>query len=48
MGATTYVVPAIVVAMSWLFLGEIPGLLTLIGGLLCLVGVAVSRRSPRR
>jgi drug/metabolite transporter (DMT)-like permease len=45
LGATTYVVPAIVVAMSWLFLGEVPGLLTLAGGALCLVGVALSRRA---
>jgi drug/metabolite transporter (DMT)-like permease len=44
MGATTYVVPALVVLMSWLFLDEVPGLLTLAGGLLCLAGVAVSRR----
>jgi len=44
MGATTYVVPALVVLMSWLFLGEVPGLLTLAGGVLCLIGVAVSRR----
>ncbi|GAA4230260.1 DMT family transporter [Actinomadura meridiana] len=43
MGATTYAVPALVVLMSWLFLGEIPGLVTLGGGLLCLAGVAVSR-----
>jgi drug/metabolite transporter (DMT)-like permease len=43
MGATTYVVPAIVVGMSWLFLGEIPTLLTLAGGALALVGVAVAR-----
>jgi drug/metabolite transporter (DMT)-like permease len=43
MGATTYVVPAIVVAMSWLLLGEVPGWLTIAGGALCLVGVAVSR-----
>ncbi|MFD7709047.1 DMT family transporter [Streptomyces sp. NPDC059786] len=47
MGATTYAVPALVVAMSWLFLGEVPGLLTLGGGLLCLAGVAVSRSRPR-
>lgn len=46
MGATTYIVPAIVVAMSWLVLGEIPGLLALAGGALCLVGVAVSRSRP--
>ncbi|MEU1531031.1 DMT family transporter [Streptomyces fagopyri] len=46
MGATTYAVPALVVAMSWLFLGEIPGVLTLAGGALCLAGVAVSRSRP--
>lgn len=44
MGATTYVVPAIVVLMSWLLLDEVPGRLTLAGGVLCLAGVAVSRR----
>lgn len=43
MGATTYAVPALVVLMSWLALGEVPGPLTLAGGLLCLAGVAVSR-----
>ena len=43
MGATTYAVPALVVLMSWLFLGEVPGLITLGGGLLCLAGVAFSR-----
>ncbi|MFF1720090.1 DMT family transporter, partial [Streptomyces sviceus] len=43
MGATTYAVPALVVLMSWLALGEVPGLFTLAGGALCLAGVAVSR-----
>ncbi|MFF2202566.1 DMT family transporter [Streptomyces sp. NPDC058145] len=43
MGATTYAVPALVVLMSWLALGEVPGALTLVGGVLCLAGVAVSR-----
>lgn len=47
MGATTYAVPALVVAMSWLFLGEVPGMVTLAGGALCLAGVAVSRSRPR-
>ncbi|RKN43807.1 DMT family transporter [Streptomyces hoynatensis] len=47
MGATTYVVPALVVAMSWLALDEIPGWLTLAGGALCLAGVAVSRGGSR-
>lgn len=47
MGATTYAVPALVVLMAWLFLGELPGLLTLAGGALCLTGVAVSRSRPK-
>ncbi|WTI42856.1 DMT family transporter [Streptomyces sp. NBC_00589] len=47
MGATTYAVPALVVLMSWLFLDEVPGLLTLAGGVLCLAGVAVSRSRSR-
>jgi drug/metabolite transporter (DMT)-like permease len=34
--------------MSWLFLGEIPGWFTLAGGVLCLAGVAVSRRRGAR
>lgn len=46
MGATTYIVPALVVVMSGLLLGELPGLLALSGGALCLVGVAVSRSRP--
>ncbi|MFC5803596.1 DMT family transporter [Streptomyces formicae] len=51
MGATTYAVPALVVLMSWLFLDEVPGWLTLLGGVVCLAGVAVSRsrtRTPAR
>lgn len=48
MGATTYVVPALVIAMSWLLLGEIPGWLTFAGGALCLAGVAVSRTRTRK
>ncbi|MDR8407164.1 DMT family transporter [Nonomuraea sp. 3-1Str] len=45
MGATTYVVPMLVVLMSWVALGEVPGIITLAGGALCLAGVAVSRRT---
>ncbi|MCP2301544.1 DMT family transporter [Actinokineospora globicatena] len=43
MGATTYVVPTLVLLMSWLLLGEVPTALTLVGGALCLAGVAVAR-----
>ncbi|WP_431979781.1 DMT family transporter [Streptomyces qinglanensis] len=47
MGSTTYVVPFLVVLMSWLVLDEVPGPLALGGGLLCLAGVAVSRSRGR-
>ncbi|MBB5078500.1 DMT family transporter [Nonomuraea endophytica] len=48
MGATTYAVPALVVAMAWVALGEVPGWLTFAGGLLCLAGVAVTRSRTTR
>ena len=44
MGATTYLVPALVVLMSWAILGQTPTALAFLGGALCLAGVAVSRR----
>ncbi|MFJ1803097.1 MULTISPECIES: DMT family transporter [unclassified Streptomyces] len=47
MGATTYAVPAIVVLMAWVLLDEVPTPLGVLGGLLCLVGVAVSRSRQR-
>ncbi|MES9591627.1 DMT family transporter [Streptomyces sp. NPDC094045] len=47
MGATTYAVPALVVLMSWLLLDEVPAPLAVLGGLLCLAGVAVSRMRPQ-
>ena len=43
-GATTYLVPPLVILVSWLTLGEVPAALSLLGGLLCLAGVAVTRR----
>ena len=47
MGATTYLIPAITVLLSWALLGQVPGWLALSGGALCLVGVAISRRRPK-
>ena len=44
MGATTYLVPPLAVLMGWTVLGEVPPALALLGGALCLVGVAVTRR----
>jgi drug/metabolite transporter (DMT)-like permease len=46
MGATTYLVPALTVLMSWAILGQVPSWLALAGGILCLAGVAFSRRRP--
>jgi drug/metabolite transporter (DMT)-like permease len=43
MGSTTYAVPPLAVLMGWIFLGEVPPLLTLPGGILCLAGVAIAR-----
>jgi drug/metabolite transporter (DMT)-like permease len=42
--ATTYAVPAVSVLLSWLLLAEIPTVYGLVGGAICLVGVAISRR----
>lgn len=44
LGVTTYAVPTIVVIFGFIFFGEIPGVLAIIGGVLALVGVAISRR----
>jgi drug/metabolite transporter (DMT)-like permease len=47
LGATTYLVPPIAIAISWLLLGEIPPALAIVGGAACIVGVIVARSSPR-
>lgn len=43
--ATTYLVPAVAIGLSWLLLSETPGIIGLVGGVICLVGVAVTRRT---
>lgn len=47
LGVTTYLVPPITIALSWLFLGEAPPALAYVGGALALIGVAVARARPR-
>ena len=47
LAATTYLVPGTTVLISWLLLGEIPTALGLLGGLVRLVGVALTRRRGR-
>lgn len=47
---TTYIVPALAVGLSWVWLGETPATAAILGGALCLVGVGLSRLRirPRR
>lgn len=47
MGIATYLVPVLAIAISWVVLGEVPGWLALGGGVLCLVGVGISRMRAR-
>jgi drug/metabolite transporter (DMT)-like permease len=44
---TTFLVPAIAAVMAWLLLDEVPPAMAFAGGLLCVVGVLVTRRKPR-
>ncbi|NMO03146.1 EamA family transporter [Gordonia sp. TBRC 11910] len=46
--SSSYAVPALSIAQSWVFLGEVPSAAGLIGGVLCLAGVAIARITPRR
>jgi drug/metabolite transporter (DMT)-like permease len=47
LGVTTYLVPPITIAMSVLLLGELPPVLAVVGGAVCLLGVGLSRRRSR-
>ena len=44
MGALTYLVPPLAVALGWALLGETPPAVALAGGALCLAGVVITRR----
>ena len=47
LGVTTYLVPPLVILLGWLLLDEVPPSLALVGGAVCLAGVALSRRRVR-
>lgn len=47
LAATAYLVPPITIGMSWLILGEVPQLVAILGGALCLGGVIVARRASK-
>jgi drug/metabolite transporter (DMT)-like permease len=46
LGVTTYIVPPLAILLGLVVFGEIPALTAILGGAICLVGVAVSRRRP--
>jgi drug/metabolite transporter (DMT)-like permease len=46
MGSITYLVPPVALALGWAILGEVPPLLAIPGGILCLAGVALARSGP--
>lgn len=46
LAATAYLVPPIAIVMSWMILGEVPRLIAVLGGALCLVGVYIARKAP--
>ena len=47
LAVTTYIVPALVVVEAFLFFREVPAPLAVVGGIVCLVGVALSRKRAR-
>lgn len=44
---TTFLVPAIATLMAWLLLDEVPPALAFAGGVLCVIGVLLTRRKPK-
>jgi drug/metabolite transporter (DMT)-like permease len=47
LAATTYLVPGTTILISWLVLGEVPTVWGLVGGVICLLGVGLTRRKSR-
>lgn len=47
LGVSTYIVPPLAIIMGLIFFGEVPTVIAIVGGAVCLIGVALSRRRPR-
>lgn len=47
LGVTTYLVPPLVILLGWLLLAETPAWLAVLGGAVCLAGVALTRARRR-
>ena len=45
--AIAYLVPPVTILLSWSILGEVPGVVAVIGGVLCFAGVYITRRQPQ-
>jgi drug/metabolite transporter (DMT)-like permease len=45
--AMAYLIPPVTIVMSWLVLGESPGVVAMFGGALCFLGVYIARRTPK-
>ncbi|HEX8025921.1 MAG TPA: DMT family transporter [Candidatus Limnocylindrales bacterium] len=43
LGATTYLVPPVVIVIAWLLLGELPPAPAILGGAICIAGVVIVR-----
>ena len=48
LGVSTYLVPPITIGLGAALLGEVPPVLALVGGAVCLLGVGISRRRSAR
>ncbi len=44
---STFLVPFITTLIAWLLLSEVPPAMAFVGGILCIVGVLLTRRKPR-
>ena len=47
LGAMSYLIPPVVIALGWLLLSEVPSSIAIAGGALCIAGVIVARSSGR-
>lgn len=48
LSVSSYLVPPVAILLGWLFLGEVPTAVAVVGGMVCLLGVALSRRRGRQ
>lgn len=47
LGISTYLVPPIAILLGWVVFQEVPAVLAVVGGAICLLGVGLSRRRPK-